>query len=450
MNTAASDTLPVECDVAVIGGGPAGSTIAALLAERNWRVALFEKERHPRFHIGESLLPMNMPLFERLGVREQVEALGIIKYGAHFVSDRHPMRERTAYFDRALEPSQPYALEVRRSEFDHLLLKNSAAKGAQVYEGIRVTGVDFCNNGDGVRVRCVDEHGDARQWRARQLVDASGRDTFLANRFGIKKKNPRHASAAIFGHFNGVVRLTGRDEGNISILWFEHGWFWIIPLPDGVTSVGAVCSPDYLKTRGSMEPGIFLWRTIEQCPGAWTRMREAELIGAARATGNYSYTCKRTHGDDWLLVGDAFGFVDPVFSSGVYLAMHSAVLGAETVDARLRKSMEAPRLARRFDRRVRRGLRVFSWFIYRFTSPPLHRLFMAPSNTFRIQQAVVSVLAGDVFGNRGIVAPLLLFKAVYYWESAANWLASWRNYRQRRSRSRAVFTGGTTPHDRGD
>lgn len=432
-----SDISTGVSDVLIIGGGPAGSTAATLLAERGWRVNLLEKAHHPRFHIGESLLPMNLPLFDRLGIRTQIEEIGLVKYGAHFISERYGNRETTAYFDRAVKQSPAHAFEVRRSEFDHVLLQNSRAKGAEIFEGIRVTSIDFPD--DRVRVRSVDERGETGEWHTRQLVDASGRDTFLANRLRVKKRNPKHASAAIFGHFKGAQRLPGRDAGNISIAWFEHGWLWIIPLKDGITSVGAVCSPAYLKTRGTMTTEDFLWRTITQCPGVWSRLQQAELVSPAHATGNYSYTCTQMYGDRWLLAGDAYAFVDPVFSSGVYLAMQSAALGAEVIDARLREASEAPRLARQFDRRMRRGLGVFSWFIYRFNSPPLHALFINPKPVFGIQRAVVSVLAGNVFGNLRIALPLLLFKGIYYLQSMVNLVPSWRAWRCRRADARAIF-----------
>lgn len=434
-------------DVLIIGGGPAGSTAATLLAEQGWRVKLLEKARHPRFHIGESLLPMNLPILDRLGVRKQIEAIGIIKHGAHFVSDRHNNREFTAYFDHALKQSPPHAFEVRRSEFDHILLQNSRAKGAEVFEGVRVTGVDFSD--DGVQVYTVDEQGNTQEWHARQLIDASGRDTFLANRFGVKKKNPDHATAAIFGHFTDVQRLPGRDEGNISITWFEHGWLWIIPLKDGITSVGAVCSPAYLKTRGTTPLEDFLWQTIKQCPSTWSRLQQAKITANVHATGNYSYTCTRMYGDRWLLAGDAYSFVDPVFSSGVYLAMNSATLAAEVMDARLRGAPEAAQLARRFERRIRQGLRVFSWFIYRFNTPPLHALFMDPKPGLGIQRGVISVLAGDVFGNRLLGRPLLLFKGLYYLGTLAGLWPAWRAWRRRRANVNAGFSGETIQDNQG-
>src|SRR5947207_3707541 len=183
----AASGLLNECDVLVVGGGPAGSTISALLAEKGWRVTLLEKEHHPRFHIGESLLPHNLPIFERLGVLEQVDAIGIKKPGADFNSNLEVTGHHQFHFSFALDKSQPYAYEVRRSEFDNLLLRNSAAKGTQVLEGVRVMSVDFPNGGNPV-ASVVDEQGHEARWACRFFVDASGRDTLLARKFTSRRR----------------------------------------------------------------------------------------------------------------------------------------------------------------------------------------------------------------------------------------------------------------------
>lgn len=431
---------PARCDVLVIGGGPAGSTISSLLVERGWRVTLLEKDRHPRFHIGESLLPMNLPILERLGVLDQVREIGVFKPGIEICSDRTAGKKQLFYFDRALEKTCKHAFQVRRSEFDHLLLKNSAAQGVDVQEGVRVTEVAFGRDSTS-RVRALDADGRERRWEAGFLVDASGRDAFLSSRLGFKRRNEKHNSAAVFGHFRGAVRRSGRDEGNIGLYWFEHGWFWMIPLRDDVMSVGAVCWPDYLKTRsGSLE--AFLWDTIRICPGVHERMKQAELIGQATATGNYSYSSKRMWGRGYLLVGDAFAFIDPVFSTGVYLAMNSASMGAEAVDVYLRSDGRSVAQFKKFERKVHHGLRTLSWFIYRFTTPTLHDLFMAPRNTFRMEQALISVLAGDVFRNARVALPVTLFKAAYYLGCLMNWSRSWTSYRRRRRNAGLAFAEG--------
>jgi len=400
-----------NCDVFVLGGGPGGSTIAALLAERGWNVVIAEKERHPRFHIGESLLPLNMLLLQQLGVYEAVKRIGMPKYGAEFNSPEHgpPV---TFDFSQSWDKTYPNALEVRRAEFDEILFRNCAAKGAHTVEECRITAVEFPAR-EHVRIdaRLVD--GSARTWRARYFVDASGRDTFLANRFGIKRRNRAHNSAAMYGHFTGAQRLPGKAAGNISMFWFDHGWFWFIPLLDGTTSVGAVCWPYYMKSRKT-DPVTFFLDTIAMAPKLAERLRDAKLTHGVSATGNFSYQADRMHGERYIMIGDAFAFIDPVFSSGVMLAMNSAFLGADAVDASLRNAAHAPALLRKFDRSVRSGVSGFSWFIYRMTLPTMREMFMGPRNWLRMQEAVLSMLAGDLFRGTPIHWSLRAFKGFYY------------------------------------
>ena len=417
-----------HCDVLVIGGGPAGSTLSAFLSQKGHKVVLLEKARHPRFHIGESLLPLNMPLFERLGVREQVEQIGLLKPGAEFNDVGY--KPAVYYFSKAMDKSFPVAYEVRRSEFDHLLLKNSAAKGTDVREAVHVRDVEL-RDGQPVRVAAEDENGQALKFEARFLVDASGRDTFLANRLKIKQRNPQHNSSAIFGHFEGAERRPGTDAGNISVYWFEHGWYWFIPLKDGATSVGAVCWPYYLKGRKKSVDEFYL-DTIKLNPLLAERLKNAHLMAPAMATGNFSYQAERMGGSNYLIIGDAYAFIDPVFSSGVFLAMNGAELGAQLVDAALNQGGLSPAALRRYERTVRGGLKTFSWFIYRITTPALRKMFMSPRNGFRMEEAILSLLAADIFRSTPLRRPLLMFKMIYYVASILNWRESLASRRQRR------------------
>jgi len=429
MSHDSSPSHPAEhhCDVLVIGGGPAGSTAATLLAEKGHRVALLEKAHHPRFHIGESLLPANLPLFDKLGVRAEIEAIAMQKWGAEFVSPWHEHRQTFEFAD-AWDKSMPLAYQVRRAEFDEILIRNAARKGADVIEGCRVRDVEFLPNDAGALVRAERDDGRSETWRCRFLVDASGRDTFLGNRFQAKQRNPKHNSAALYGHFKGAQRNAGKQEGHISIFWFEHGWFWFIPLADGATSVGAVIWPAHLKTRRIPVREFFLG-LIATCPTLAARLKDAELVSDVDATGNFSYSCDRSHGAGYLLLGDAYAFIDPVFSSGVMLAMNSAFAGAEAVDTCLRQPEKAATALKRFDQAVKHGPKEFSWFIYRVTNPTMRDLFMSPRNNFRIREALLSVLAGDIFGKTPIWPSLLAFKAIYYLTSLANLrrtVAAWK------------------------
>ena len=417
-------------DVLIVGGGPGGSTIAALLAQRGENVVLVEKDTHPRFHIGESLLPMNVPLLEELGVKAEIDLIGILKYGVEFVS---PWHDHASHLDfaEAWDKSLSYAYEVRRSEFDHVLLKNAAMRGACVIEGCRISQVAFPPEG-GVVATGQDSDGQTRRFEAKFLVDASGRDTLLAGRLATKERNPRHATAAVFGHFTGAWRRPGKAAGNISLFWFDHGWFWYIPLLDGTTSVGAVCSAAFMKTRGT-DVTTFLNSLIEQCPPLAARLADATMTEPATATGNYSYRAQKMIGPNYILVGDAYAFVDPVFSSGVLLAMKSAFLGADAVTACLHAPRaEADRALHRFDAEVRRAIDRFSWYIYRVNSRAMRDLFMRPGNPFRMREAVMSLLAGDVYGHSPIGLRLLMFKCIFYLKSlylprerkVASWLAA--------------------------
>ena len=416
-----------DCDVVVVGGGPAGSTTSTLLAARGHRVVLLEKDIHPRFHIGESLLPANLPLFEKLGVADEIRAIGVEKWGATFVS---PWHERTSGFEfaDAIDPSMPMAYQVRRSEFDEILFRRASRAVAEAHEGCRVREIAL-GTSDRLSEVTADMDGTVRRWRAKFIVDASGRDTFIGNRLGIKRRNRDHASSAMFGHFRNAKRDEGRIGGNIIISWFEHGWFWFIPLKDGTTSVGAVVWPYYMKARNKPLREYF-FDTIALLPPLAARLADAKLVAEPQATGNYSYDMEHCQGESYILVGDAYAFIDPMFSSGVMLAMNSGFAGAEVVDARLRADKLVEATAReRFDHVMRKGPKEFSWFIYRVTNPMLRELFMFPSERWGMKKAIISVLAGDLFGNTKVQPGLRRFRLVYYLFSLAHLrraLSGWR------------------------
>jgi len=401
----------VQCDVAVIGGGPGGSTAAAMLARRGYRVVALEKARHPRFHIGESLLPMNLLVFERLGVLDKVRAIGVHKRGADFESDT-PAGYSTFAFDRALGSSPPHAYQVYRQDFDKMLFEHARECGADAREGVEVLAVDQSGPRDSTLTVRADD-GSAYTVRAKYVVDASGRDGFIASKKKLRRRNREHQSAAIFGHFSGAQHRPGQDAGNISIYRFEHGWMWMIPLPGGVMSVGAVCRPAYLKTRRGQNVD-FLMATLNSNAQLAQRLAGATLIdNEVRVTGNYTYDAAAMAGPGWILVGDAYAFLDPVFSSGVYLAMNGAEQAVEVVDRALREPASEAAAQRRMQRRVRVGMRRFAFFIYRFNGPVMANLFRNPRNALKLEQGVISMLAGDVYDSRPVWLRLQMFKLVY-------------------------------------
>jgi flavin-dependent dehydrogenase len=434
------------CEVLVMGGGPAGSTAATLLVRMGRKVILLEKARHPRFHIGESLLPMNLPLFERLGVLEKVAAMGVFKPGADFEADNE-RGYNTFAFKRAIGNSPPHAYQVWRQDFDKMLFDHAHATGADAREGHEVIAVEQVDSRrSDVEVRTDD--GQSYLITAQYVVDATGRDTFLSSKKRLRRKNGEHQSAAIFGHFRGAECRPGEDAGNISIYRFEHGWMWMIPLPDGVMSIGAVCRPAYLKQRKGKTVDFFL-ETLQQNEDLRRRIEHAKLIGEeVRVTGNYSYDSAQMGGPGWVMIGDAFAFLDPVFSSGVYLAMSGAEQAATVVDTALREPQREASLLRKLEWRQRAGMKRFAFFIYRFNSPIMDRIFRQPRNIWQIEQGVISMLAGDLFDSRKVVRRLRAFKLIYA-ITALRHLVRWRSeHRYRLEQARLQFTGGTTPLDR--
>jgi flavin-dependent dehydrogenase len=300
--------------------------------------------------------------------------------------------------------------------------------------------VAFAPGAGGATVHAQHEDGRIQHWRTRFVVDASGRDTVLGKQLHIKRRNPRHNSSALYAHFTGVVRHPGRDAGNITIFWFDHGWFWLIPRAEGATSMGAVVWPYYLKSRGKPVEDFF-FDTIAMCPALAERLVRATLATGVEATGNFSYACDRTHGPNHLLIGDAFSFIDPVFSSGVMLAMQGGFAGAQAVDTCLREPARAARALAQFDRQVRKGPREFSWFIYRVTHPTMRDMFMAPRNVCRVKEALLSMLAGDIYGKTPIWPSLLVLKAIFYLGSALNFKRSLAAVRLRKRNIREVGMG---------
>jgi len=267
----ASNSRTNSYDVAVIGGGPAGATISTLLAQYGRRVVLIEKDRHPRFHIGESLLPKNLPIFESLGVSQKISEIGVHKSGVEYVSPDHD--ERQAYFFRdVIDPTPPYAYQVPRAEFDEILIRNAASAGVSIWEDYTVTKHEYLVDGWNLT---VDGSGRPDEIFARYLIDASGRDGVMARNHNLRSRDREHNSAALFAHYENVNPDAWQTPGNIIIFWFDHGWIWMIPLPEGVTSVGAVCMPDYLKTRAN-DLDEFFDVTLGLCPKAWDLLKNAK------------------------------------------------------------------------------------------------------------------------------------------------------------------------------
>ena len=400
-------------DVAIIGGGPAGSTAAALLAAAGRDVVLFEKEKFPRFHIGESLLPFNLDLFRRLGVLEALEGRFIEKWGARlYCTDGST--NRYVEFKEGFVPGHPYAFQVLRSEFDTMLLSNARAKGAQVHEATRVIdAVPSARSGCRLTIRRTD--GSEAIESARFLLDASGRDTFMAGKRSLRDMTPHLRKAAVFAHYEGIPRGEGRYAGDIVMVVLRDGWIWMIPLPEGRTSVGLVMEGSTLRQL-ALPPATLLEEALRRAPAAHERVKDARRISEVYSASDYSYECRQIAGDGYLLLGDAAAFIDPIFSTGVWLAMSSGEMAADALHAALGGSPGtadlSPRVFADFARKVRHHVRTYSRIVSRFYEPGFMDIFLRPSARWRVRESVISLLAGNSEPSLAVRLRLAYFYSV--------------------------------------
>ena len=333
-------SLPIsETDVVVIGGGPAGSTTSTLIAQQGHKVRLFEREHFPRFHIGESLIPCTYFVLERLNMLPKMKASPFVKkYSVQFINDKGRLSE-PFYFVEHKNHESSQTWQVIRSEFDEMLLRNAQEHGVEVEEGVHVTSVLW--EGDrAVGVRIKREDGSQEEVRAKVVVDASGQGTMIMDRLNLREWDPVLKKAALWTYWEGAYRDTGRDEGATLVIQVEgkQGWFWYIPQHDNVISVGVVASHEYLfKDRPGKTHEQIYFEEVEKCPGLKPRLKGAKRAGPYRAAKEYTYRSKKAAGDGWVLVGDAFGFLDPLYSSGVLLALRSGQMAADAITEGLAK-----------------------------------------------------------------------------------------------------------------
>lgn len=379
-------------DVIVMGGGPAGATAAIILARAGRSVLVLEKERFPRFHVGESLLPAIMPLFEHLGVLDDLSRLPQMeKRGAAFAMGDAEQLTRIR-FAQSLTPATPATFNIERALLDDALLDAARRAGAEVRPSTGVQRIVQLTEGD----VCIEAGGQTL--RSRYVIDATGQSTVLGRHFRTRRVHdgPLQQKVAYFGHFRGVDRATELEEGDIIVILCDEAWFWLIPIDPVRTSIGMVIDADAAR-RIPAPPNQRLAWGIERCPAVARRLRRAEYPPANHVTSDFSYTCEPYAGPGYYMVGDAATFLDPIFSTGIYLGMEGARYAAELINDQLDGHIPANAARDRYTSFVSSGAARFERLICGFYRAGFRDLFLKGRGPMKTHRALVSVMSGHVY-----------------------------------------------------
>lgn len=394
-------TLDNEYDVIVIGGGPAGSATAALVAEHGHSVLLLERAQLPRFHVGESLIPETYWPLKRLGLLDRMKKSSFPrKYSVQFVSDG--IKESAPfYFDNYNPHESSVTWQVERGEFDQMLLDRSVELGATVHTSAHVTDLVF-EDGTAVGVKCrlLNENGGRtiREVRCKIVVDATGQTAFISSRWGHRDPDPLLKKGSIWTYWKGAHRDSGRDEGATLIMQTpgKKSWFWYIPLQNDIVSIGCTGSMEYMFGKHHGDAETVFHRELGRCPAMKKRLLNAERFTDFFSTKDFSYYSRDTAGDGWVLVGDAFGFIDPVYSSGVFLALKGGEFAADAIhDALQRGDHSAARLGQ-WQPLYKQGIENFRKLVYAFYAEGFSFGMFLKDNP-QYKSNMVDILVGDVF-----------------------------------------------------
>src|SRR4051812_19815411 len=381
-------------DVAIIGGGPAGSTAAALLARAGRNVVALERDEFPRFHIGESLLPFSMQAFTRLGLHEKFAKAGFMdKFGGEMYGACGGDGVKF-YFEDGFRSQTDRSYQVTRADFDKLLLDHAAENGAEVREETGVDHIEFSEERASLKISSR-HNGTQEEIRARYVIDASGRNSILSAKFKLKKNYEHLQKLSIFAHYDGMIRADGRDGTLTRMVRAIDRWFWVIPLSATRTSVGVVLDGDVYK-NSKLSAEDFLEQAIQDQPLLMEQMRHAERVTPVRTAADFSYRSTRLYGDRWMLAGDAAGFIDPVFSSGVFLAVLAGEQAADALHEVLDRPAKRKRLFARYERNINKAMDVYLRFVDAWYSKEFIEVFLHPQDLFQIPPAVNAVLGGNI------------------------------------------------------